>query len=101
MDDEQLKALHEEIARLAHAMQSGVATEIAHDMNNAAATPKHLRVGVNSAMVEHGALVKLLIDKGVIDLGEYVVELRDAMKREVEMYERRLSERIGAHITLG
>ncbi len=71
----------------AHGMQSGVAFEEtlgAKDM-----TPRHLRVGVNSAMVEHAALVDLLLSKGVISEEEYFKALADGMEREVAAYEGR------------
>ena len=48
----------------AHAMQTGVAFLM--ERGDKATEPKHLRVGINSAMVEHAALVRLLISKGVI-----------------------------------
>lgn len=49
-----------------HAMQSGVAFE-----GGAPLEPKHLRVGVNNALVSLDALVRLLVAKGVFELGEY------------------------------
>ena len=78
--------------RAAHAIQSGVA----YEMNTTNAhEPKHLRVGVNMAMVSHGALVELLIDKGVISLDEYHKALADAAEEEVARYEARAKQRIG------
>lgn len=94
---EQVAGLKREYAELAHAMQSGVAME----MNlNDAHTPKHLRVGVNSALVDCGSLATLLLEKGVITELEYFTALRDGMKREVEAYERRLQDHYGRAIGL-
>lgn len=82
----------------AHAMQSGVAARMNIDPKDT--TPKHLRVGVNSAMVEHNALAKLLIDKGIISEAEYVAAQADAMEREKALYERELTEHYGTTVTL-
>lgn len=78
----------------AHAMQSGVAAKM--QIDPAETTPKHLRVGVNSAMVEHNALAKLLIDKGVISEAEYFTAQADAMEREKALYERWLNDHYGS-----
>lgn len=43
---------------LLHAMQTGVMYELENDPTSG--TPKHLRVGINAAMVNHGALVKTI-----------------------------------------
>lgn len=77
----------------AHAMQSGVAVKMQHDP--AETTPKHLRVGVNSAMVEHSALTLLLVDKGVITEAEYYTALADAMEREAKLYEQWVRDHFG------
>ena len=82
----------------AHAMQTGVAMEMEHGSKDT--TPKHLRTGVNSAMVEHSALAGLLISKGVITGEEYAEALAAGMERETKAYEDRLSEHIGTKITL-
>jgi hypothetical protein len=83
-----------------HAMQTGVKMEMELGMNNAH-EPKHLRVGVNSALVDNSSLVQLLIAKGVITSDEFVRALADGMEAEVQRYEQRLSERLnGKKITL-
>lgn len=64
-------------------------------------TPKHLRVGINSAMVEHSALARLLIAKGVIAADEYADALIAGMREEVRLYEKELTEKIGHFIRLG
>lgn len=50
-------------------------------------SPKHLRVGVNSAMSDHGALARLLIDKGFFTEEEYVKAIADMMEAEAERYQ--------------
>lgn len=82
-----------------HAMQSGVAME----MNNTSkdTEPKHLRVGINSAMINDAALIRLLIKKGLISMDEYLEEIRLETIREVERYEQRLTRYYGKDITLG
>ena len=82
----------------AHAMQSGVAMEMNHRPQPT--EPKHLRVGVNSAMVDHQALAKLLMDKGIITNDEYEKAIADAMEAEKKRYEDHLTGIIGAPITL-
>jgi hypothetical protein len=82
-----------------HAMQSGVALEI--EMGSRQAEPKHLRVGVNSAMVDSSALAELLIAKGVITEDEYSEAIAAGMEREAKAYEHRLSGKLGTNVTLG
>jgi hypothetical protein len=81
-----------------HAMQSGVAMEMNYKPEPT--DPKHLRTGINAAMVDHGALVRLLINKGIITEEEYLDAIADAMEEEVKRYERHLSELIGGNIKL-
>lgn len=91
--------LAEEMAQLGHALQSGVKAEM--DKRHEPTSPKHLRTGVNTALVYHGALVKLLVDKGIFTREEYGEAAVAAMREEVERYEKRLSELYGTNITLG
>ena len=91
--------LHRRYYAAAHAVQSGVAMEL-HD-DPASGSPKHLRTGLNMAMVEHGALVRLLIKKGLISNAEYMTELVAGVEEEQRQYEARLSARHGTKITLG
>ena len=83
----------------AHAMQSGVAMMLNYDRSDSIST-KHLRVGVNSGMVQNGALVALLIAKGVFTSDEWMTALADAMEREVRSYEDAISARVGSKVTL-
>lgn len=78
---------------LCHAMQSGVAAKLNRD--NSDTTPKHLRVGVNSAMVDSAALATLLMKKGIITEDEYFDALIERMQAEVKAYEDWLNESFG------
>ena len=75
-------------------MQSGVAHEMA--TCDRATQPKHLRVGVNSAMVDNAALANLLIAKGVITLQEYMIAIADEMEEEVKRYEAKANKGFGS-----
>lgn len=86
-----------------HAMQSGVAMQMHHDggpEGNGETSPKHLRVGVNSAMIDGAALARLLIEKGVITEIEYYEQLVVLAEEEQRRYEAILSERFGREIKL-
>lgn len=81
----------------AHAMQSGVAMMMNIDPSET--TPKHLRVGINSAMVETSTIVGLLIEKGIITSDEWKAALTKEMNAEVERYEKTLKDHgINAHL---
>ena len=94
-DQERIDTAAQRYNAAAHAMQSGVAAENGRDQE-----PKHLRVGVNSALVDSSSLAKLLIDKGVITPVEYHEAIADGMEAEVRRYEERLSRAKGVKITL-
>jgi hypothetical protein len=83
-----------------HGVQAGVAMEMNAQMNDAH-TPKHLRVGINSAMVNDAAMVRLLVKKGLITEEEYAEEVRLEANRELDRYEDRLRAALGnANINL-
>lgn len=85
--------------KAAHAMQSGVAAMMAINPNGAT-SPKHLRVGVNSAMTEQRALATLLIERGLFTAEEYAKAMADAMEAEVGTYEAELSKFYERPVTL-
>lgn len=91
--------MRERYLNAAHAMQSGVAVKMGLDPKET--SPKHLRVGVNSAMVEHAALAQLLIKKGVITEEEYAEAVTLGMEAEAQRYVTDLEERLGSKVTLG
>lgn len=81
-------------------MQTGVAYKMEKDPSDT--TPKHLRVGVNSAMVECSALVKIMIDKGILTEEEFIDAMIDQLEKEVAMYTKEIRRLYGAdNITLG
>lgn len=103
--DEKCAALSAEYAALCHAMQTGVVMTdptFAGNPGTIGNALKHLRVGVNSAMVDSSALGQLLIEKGLITDLEYLQAIRDGMKAEVESFTKKVREITGnPHITLG
>lgn len=84
MADQDMRRYH----AAAHAMQTGVAAE--HGKGSSDGSPKHLRVGVNSALVSVAALGALMIRKGLITLDEYEAAMADQMEAEAARYEARL-----------
>jgi hypothetical protein len=92
----------ERYRRASHAMQSGVKADMETSPGgmDTGTMPKMLRVGVNSAMVEHSGLVKLLVDKGIITREEYLRSLADMMEVEAHRYEDLLSEKLGGKVVL-
>lgn len=93
--------LQERYNALSHAMQSGVAFKM--NYSDSETSPKHLRVGVNSSLISNGALVHLLVKKGLITELEYYEELVAMMEDEVKSYEAWLFKNSGGRtkITLG
>lgn len=78
-----------------HAMQTGVKMlrEVdPGDGDTGECSPKHLRVGVNSSLQSVGALVELLIEKGVLTELEYFTKLANSAEADVRSYEQRLSQ---------
>lgn len=99
MTDEEKIKWQERYNSAAHAMQSGVAQD--HALGSRDGSPKHLRVGVNSALVNQAALAKLLIDKGIITEDEYLIAVVEAMEDEVRRYEDMLTEAMSVSVHLG
>jgi hypothetical protein len=91
-----MKFAQERYARAAHAMQSGVS----YDLGETVEQPKHIRVGINAALVDSSALATLMIGKGLITLPEYYEALADAMEREQRRYEELLTKKMGVPVTL-
>lgn len=81
-----------------HAMQSGVKMEM--NINVRPTDPKHLRVGVNSALVNDQAVATLLMAKGIFTEAEYREAVTVAMEQEAARYEKLLSDHYGSNITL-
>lgn len=77
--------------RAMHGVQSALAYELSSGLDNLNKdkTPKSLRLGVNAAMVDHGALATLLIRKGLITEEEYLEAIAEAAEAELARYEER------------
>lgn len=97
-DQKRVEFARERYMRALHAMQSGVAMELEQGSNSA--TPKHLRVGVNSAMIDSAAMARVLMAKGLFTLAEYSEALADVAEAEQRAYEERLSGALGVKVTL-
>lgn len=87
-----------EYEKTMHQLQTGVAMEMEHDTHSV--EPKHLRVGINSALCETSALGDLMIAKGVITQEEYYDAMLKAVAGEVERYRALLEARLGRKVTL-
>lgn len=95
----ELDQLKEKYTRLLHAMQTGVAYTMEFDPGETA--PKHLRVGVNSALCSTSAVVTLLVEKGIITEEEYFTKMIQALQQDVKDYQEKLSAQYGgANINL-
>ena len=94
MNDEQSKRYE----RAMHGMQAGVALDETHDPKNL--EPKHLRVGINSALTECASLAMLLVKKGVITEEEYFEAIVDGVEREHAVYEAAYTARFGRKVVL-
>ncbi len=81
--------------KLLHAMQTGVRMKMEKGFFQETG-PKHLRVGINTCKCDHGALIKLLVEKGVIADEDYLDAIIEMMDVEVKRYERELTQDLGA-----
>lgn len=96
---EKLEDVAQEYLELTRAMQSGVKMLMERDASET--SPTHLRVGINSSLRDCASLAKLLLKKGIISELEYYTAIRDGMREEVELYEKKLSDIFGTGIHLG
>lgn len=85
-------------AKAMHAMRSAIAFSQNYGQDT---QPKHLRVGVNSALISSSALVQLLVEKGILTEEEYVKRLADLTEEEVKMYEEQLPADLKGRVTFG
>lgn len=77
-----------------HAMQTGVGYMMNYDP--AETSPKHLRAGINSAMLELGFLHKALIEKGVFTEEEFAAGLAEFAEKERDSYVEKLKGYLGS-----
>jgi len=89
----EVRKLMQEYERLAHGMMTGVG--YVNQLDPAQSNAKHVRVGVNCALVSHAALVRVLMAKGVITDLEYWTAIVEGMRDEVDNYSARLKELTG------
>lgn len=94
----EVEKLKDRYVALVHAMQSGVAMLMHHEPGET--EPKHLRVGVNSALCDSGALAELLLAKGVFTEEEYLKAICTTLERDVKSYESKLEAIYGRKVTL-
>lgn len=101
--DPSMKAYwRERYERALHAMQTGVKMLIDNQgTSSGEASPKHLRVGVNAAMIDAGAQVSLLIKKGIFTEEEYFQALAEFSERDQKSYEEKVALVYGPGVKLG
>lgn len=91
------------LQELPHRVQSAVAYLQSHSERTGERyteiEPKHLRIGVNSAMIEASAMGRLLMSKGIITSAEYYDSVILVWREEVASYQRTLAE-IDPRITI-
>ena len=98
MDEDKKRAYAERYEAAMHSMQAGVALQMQYDLLET--NPKHLRVGINSAMLESNAIGELLIKKGLITEEEYMIAITEAAEKEADRYQEHLTDITGANVTL-
>ena len=98
-DQRRIEQAKERYNAAAHGMQTGVAVMMERG-DGKATTPKHLRVGVNSAMVETSVLAQILIDKGIVTQVEFIEMLALKMEQERDLYQSRIEKELGTKVTL-
>jgi hypothetical protein len=94
----ELLKLRNKYMALQHSMQCGV--KYSQESGAEPETSKDTRVGINTAMSDHGALVDLLVRKGVITDEEIAEAMIDYMQQEVDRYRDKLKLVYGADINL-
>jgi hypothetical protein len=74
-----------------HGVQSAIQYEMSRAVNRGEdegdTSPKHMRVGIDMSKADQSGLAKLLIDKGIFTLGEYLEYMRLAANNELAMRE--------------
>jgi len=93
MDRDINRELAERYEKAMHSMQAGVALLMGYDPSET--SPKHLRVGINSAMLESNAMGELLIKKGLITEEEYMIAITKAAEKEANRYKEYLTDITG------
>lgn len=82
-----------------HAVQTGVAMKM--QLGEMSSTsPKHLRTGINSALVNCAGIAQLLMDKGIFTEEEYFRYQAEWMENEQRGFEEELSDKLNKKVTL-
>lgn len=76
-----------------HAIMTGVGYVQTFDPNER--DVKHLRTGINSALISNGALTRLLIDRGIFTEEEWYKTLADVAEHDVKTYQEMLKRHYG------
>ena len=97
-DDKIIVELYDKYLAAMHAMQAGVAMMMETDSKQT--DPKHMRVGINSALISNTAVVDLLVEKGVITQVEFFQSLLKHAEMERDSYQQQISEKLGTKVTL-
>lgn len=100
-DNFKFRDLGVEYTTAAHAVQTGILTEmqfrgVVPDANPAINMMKHLRTGVDLQKAETAGLVFLLIKAGLFTLTEYQETMRLAVNEEAARYTDHINEQYGA-----
>ena len=87
---------------LGHAVQTGIKMKLEFDLRKASGMTndlfdvlKHIRVGVDTAKSDEGAVGRLLIEKGVFTEQEYFEAILKGLEAEVQSYELLLEKKYG------
>jgi hypothetical protein len=80
LEDGERAALRARYEAAAHAVQSAI--KFLMYLGYKATDPKHMRVGIDMGKADHGALVRLLIEKGVFNEDEYLQAVAEGAERE-------------------
>lgn len=91
----EIQALKERHERAAHATMAALGVEMAQTWHASAQDAKHLRLGINLSMRDHGSLAELLIRKGVITELEYFTAITEGAEAEAAMCAARAIEMCG------
>lgn len=98
-DGDHIKDLAAQIFAHQHACMSGA--RFALEAGTASNEPKHVRNGIDSALVSCAAMFNLLKKKGIITEIEYLEAMAEAWETEHRRYEKELSDHYGRNVTLG
>jgi hypothetical protein len=93
-DEAELVRQRERYEAAAHRVQTAIAAMPGHGNQ----TPKHMRVGIDMSKSDQAGLARLLIDKGLFTMAEYVTAMADQAEIEADRYEDELSARTGINI---